>query len=434
MDGIEQKLSGETPPPLPVPKEVLRVEVGSLDAPLFRDFPLRYRLLPLTRQWRLSSDGTLDFHHLAICDCTLEVTFTGNGSSPKLTVPLRVGSAPFNWSSGLWLLSLPLGVGVLARFLPWPQRIRYHMAKDLFLLRRRFVERKAEPRYVPPANPYGRSGELVAERYRLVRVVSRGGFSVVYDARDLQQDGARVAVKCLSGASVDPGWLRDRFAHEVAALQSVRHPAVVRVLDSWISPEGEPCLAMPFLEGPTLREALGQGPFAPARAAFTIRQLGGALAEIHRRGIVHRDLKPENVVLHAFEGEPRQPVLIDFGAAALRGRPGELNSTTLLAGSFHYMAPERLSGHYAPSSDTYSLGVMALEIVTGKRLGDLQALYADDAFPQELQQVIAACVGQEAAPRLANQLCRAYAPNPQDRPPDAGRWAEEVAAILDQFV
>ena len=103
------------------------------------------------------------------------------------------------------------------------------------------------------------TGETLLGRYRLASIVSRGGFSVVYEARDLRDGNARLAVKVLNLNSKQEGWVRDRFAHEVAALRSVQHPGVVPILDSWISPAGEPCLTMPFLNGQTLRAALEEG-------------------------------------------------------------------------------------------------------------------------------------------------------------------------------
>jgi len=115
---------------------------------------------------------------------------------------------------------------------------------------------------------------------------------------------------------------------------------------------------MPFLEGPTLRQLLESGPFAPGRVARLVSQLGSILAEVHHRGIVHRDLKPDNLILLRAGTDKEQAVLIDFGMAGLRGGEHELAATTLLAGSFRYMAPEGLTGHYAAASDVYAFGIV----------------------------------------------------------------------------
>src|SRR5262249_44285352 len=159
----------------------------------------------------------------------------------------------------------------------------------------------------------------------------------------------------LNRRSGEDNWIRDRFAHEVAALRSVQHAGVVPILDSWISPAGEPCLSMPFLDGQTLRAAMDGLPFSLERVARIVRQLGAALAEVHRHGIIHRDLKPENVMLLSPWTDREQAVIIDFGTAGLRSAENELAATTLMAGSLYYMAPERLTGHYSPASDIFSL-------------------------------------------------------------------------------
>ncbi len=241
---------------------------------------------------------------------------------------------------------------------------------------------------------------------------------MVYEARDLQDGAARLAIKVLNRNSKQEGWVRDRFAHEVAALRSVRHPGVVSILDSWISPSGEPCLAMPFVNGQTLRAVLDDGPLSLSRAAEIIQQLGSALADVHARGIVHRDLKPENMIL---AGD--QIVIIDFGTAGLKSAENELAATTLMSGSFHYMAPERLTGHYSPASDVFSLGVIILEMLTGKRLAALKAMPSDPSFQAELENAL-------QSRELAELLAPAFDPQPRNRPPDIAAWTERFSGSL----
>jgi ligand-binding sensor domain-containing protein len=415
----------------PIPQgKLLRIEVGSLHAPAFRDYPFRYRLQPLFSDWRLSRDGTLEFANLGTGDYLLEAGYTGNGPAAMLSYPFRVGSigSPISWS---WWIGLPLGAAVtmlFARQSPWYERLSYRAAKALFVLRRRFSHHSSTGSPASLSLPREYSGETLRGRFHLERALSRGGFSVVYEGQDLAADGARVAVKIMGAGLSEQRWLRNRFAHEVASLRSVQHPGVIRILDSWISESGEPCLAMPFLEGPTLRTALNRGPFASPRAARVVRQLGEALAEVHGHGIVHRDLKPENVILLS-PGE--QPVLIDFGMAGFRGAESGMAGTTLLAGSFHYMAPERLTGHYSQASDIYSLGVIILEMLTGKRLADLRSMILDPAFAEELTQALRHVVGPAVLGDLVERLAQGYDPEPKRRPGDVRMWTEAIAAKLD---
>jgi streptogramin lyase len=421
------------PSTLPSPTRVLRVDAGSLNAPPFRIYPLRYRLLPGSNQWQLSRDGSFEFHNLSDNDYSLQIGFTGNGTSPVTTYAFRVGAgrSRLPWR---WLIALALAAGALipiVRYAPGLDRVRFRIEKTAFLLRRRFSHRILDsPAGAHPAAP-DHSGETLLGRYRLNRVVSRGGFSVVYEARDLRDGNARLAVKVLNRNSKQEGWVRDRFAHEVAALRSVQHPGVVPILDSWISPAGEPCLAMPFLDGQTLRAALDGPPLSPPRAARIVRQMGAALADVHSRGIVHRDLKPENLILLAAGSAEEQVIIIDFGTAGLKSAENELAATTLMSGSFHYMAPERLTGHYSPASDVFSLGVIILEILTGKRLAALNAMSSDPSFQAELENALQARLHPDAASLLADLLAQAYDPQPRNRPSEIAIWADQVAAVIE---
>ncbi|MGH9632612.1 MAG: serine/threonine-protein kinase, partial [Bryobacteraceae bacterium] len=354
----------------------------------------------------------------------------GNGPSSVYTLAFRLGSGA-SPISRLWLVSIPLAGGgllLIARRLPFFEKTSYRVAKALFLLRRSLSSKDGASNAPLPFED--RAGETLWARYQVIRLVSRGGFSVVYEARDILEENTRVAVKILDVPASGAGWVRDRFAQEVAALRTIEHPGIIRVLDSWISPAGNPCLVMPFLEGPTLRTALQLGVFTRERAAHIIRRLGDALSAVHVRGIVHRDFKPENVILIQSGPDEERPVLIDFGAAGLRGPENELAATTLLAGSFHYLAPERLTGHYSPATDVYALGVTTLEMLTGKRLGDLNFMFSDRAFLEELAGTLQAVVGSDSARLLARHLALAYNPEPRRRPEHVGRWASEIAALL----
>jgi serine/threonine protein kinase len=106
-------------------------------------------------------------------------------------------------------------------------------------------------------------------------------------------------------------------------------------------------------------------------------------------------------------------------------------NTTLLGGSFHYMAPERLTEHYSQGSDLYSFGVAILEMLSGSRLPDLNVMISDEAFPDALGQALEHTVDAANLPRLVRNLYSCYPPDPRRRPRDVGAWAEEVAALLD---
>jgi len=418
---------------LPSHADRITISVGSCTAPIFRDSPLRYRLQPGSGVWRFSHDGTIELNHLDQRAYTLEIAYSGLGKSPVLKYAFQVGVPP-SFGDWYWLLSLASGgvfFGWLFRRTPALERFRYRLDKNLFLLRRRFTRREVVSSS-GSAPSQDRSGETLSGRYELIRPVSRGGFSVVYEARDGQEEGRRIAVKVLNHGFGKDGWLRERFAHEVAALSSIHHPGVVPILDSWIAPDGAPCLVTPFLPGSTLSAALEEGPFPATRVAQLARQIGAALSEIHHRGIVHRDLKPENIMLTGAAGQNEHAILIDFGTAGLKGTPDRPSTTTLLAGSFHYMAPERLIGHYSPATDVYAFGVIILEMLTGKRLSDLEALSIDDGFGNELGRLVRPALGPARTPEFTACLIPAYASKPQARPSEVRLWSEQLAGLLER--
>ncbi len=209
-------------------------------------------------------------------------------------------------------------------------------------------------------------GQLVKNRYRLEREIGRGGFGAVYFARDTQLLDKPVVVKIL--VELTDEWFRKKFAQEMEALTRINHPGVITVLDSGELDTGQPFLVMPYLEGATLRKRMQEGPLSLDAVASITRQVGHALEAAHACGVLHRDLKPENIFLHPLDdrGEQFHATLIDFGIARVSESAVAPEGPTRLAGSFAYMSPEQLDGKPLPASDTYSLGVIAYEMLTGR--------------------------------------------------------------------
>src|SRR5947209_4613105 len=205
---------------------------------------------------------------------------------------------------------------------------------------------------------------VLKDRYELEREIGRGGMSVVYMARDRQLLAKRVVVKILlEETSTDP-WISRKFLQEMEALARIDHPGVVGVLDTGLTPEGKPFLVMQYVEGDTLRGHIEKGPMDLVRTAKIVRQVAQALAAAHEKGVWHRDLKPENIMLQ-HSGDEDYVKLIDFGIAGIQDSKftGE---ATKVAGTLTYMAPEQFAGNPCAASDTYALGVVAYEMLTGK--------------------------------------------------------------------
>jgi ligand-binding sensor domain-containing protein len=390
-------------------------EVGSLASGWWRQYPFEYRVQPGPARWEPVKRGEIVMPTMGAGEYQLEVRGVGGGKVRR--AEFAVESAMGRWLQwGVVLLGMGLGMFALRRQ-PWVKKGSYWVRKWAFLRRTRKEDIEGDWRIHRP-------GEVLFRRYELVRLVSRGGFSSVFEARDLEEPKrGRLAVKVLRPIPGQESWSREHFAQEVAALRSLEHQGVVGILDSWITEAGEPCLAMPLLDGSTLRAKLEMGPLEPRKAGIILAAMGEAIEEIHRRGIVHRDLKPENVMLC---GEAEQPVLIDFGAAGLAAASDELAITTLLAGSIHYLAPERLTGHYSAASDVYSLGVMALEMVSGRRLADLGYMQMESEFLPALREALTPALGDKGAV-VAELLAGAFESNPRRRPGNVREWTSRLA-------
>jgi serine/threonine protein kinase len=215
-------------------------------------------------------------------------------------------------------------------------------------------------------------GQVVMDRFEIVRFVARGGMGEVYEARDAVLKET-VALKTLVSTSLDDEAAMSRLMAEVRLARHVTHPNVCRILEfgHHRTPQGEavPFLTMEFLHGETLARRLErEGRLAPHYVADLLAQAAAGLTAIHAAGIVHRDVKPQNIVL--LPGSPERLVLTDFGLArALKGTTTVSNrSGSALFGTLDYLAPELIEGKTAtPSSDIYALGIVLFEMLTGTK-------------------------------------------------------------------
>jgi eukaryotic-like serine/threonine-protein kinase len=213
-------------------------------------------------------------------------------------------------------------------------------------------------------------GALLAERFRIVRFLGRGGMGDVYEAEDEEVQG-RVALKTVRAEiAATPGAL-ERFAREIHLARKVTHPNVCRIFDISHHGQGEErvtFLTMELLAGETLEARLKRdGPLRESEALPVVRQMVEGLAAAHRAGVVHRDFKPANVMLVPEEGGEVRPVVTDFGLAH-GGEPagGGLTLYGDILGTPSYMAPEQVTGGtVTPVTDVYALGVVLYEMVTG---------------------------------------------------------------------
>ncbi len=253
-----------------------------------------------------------------------------------------------------------------------------------------------------------RAGAVV-NRFELVREIGRGGFGVVWEAKD-RELGRRVAFKAVRAGSRRD--LREkRLLSEAEAAARLSHPNIVTLFDVGRSEHG-PYLVLELLEGKTLAERLSQGAL-PVREAVSIAvEVAKGLAHAHGHGVFHRDLKPENVFL--CDGGAVK--VLDFGLAHAFGL------ARLDGGTPSYMAPEQLAG--APEderTDVFALGAILYEMLTGKRpFGDGSEKGVARQAPE---------VDVPGAPELGALIARMLAWSPIARPRDAEEVVTAIAAI-----
>jgi serine/threonine protein kinase len=200
---------------------------------------------------------------------------------------------------------------------------------------------------------------VLDDRYVLDELIGHGGMADVYRATDRMLLRS-VAVKVLREVS-DPRQ-RARFIDEARTLAALNHPGLVTLLDAGFTAD-RPYLVMELVEGRTLAELITETGLPPAEVAAIGRQLAAALDYAHGRGVVHRDVKPSNVLL---SGD--RALLVDFGIARLVGAADHHTRTGDAIGSPAYLSPEQVaSEELGPASDIFSLGLVLLEALTGRR-------------------------------------------------------------------
>lgn len=229
------------------------------------------------------------------------------------------------------------------------------------------------------ANPYATNpnetpnlvGQTLDGRYYIEQRLSSGGIGDLYLASDKPAlMSRRVVVKVLQEKALADEWIVTKFHQEIEALTRIDDPGVVGLLDAGTLPNGHPYLVMQFVEGQNLRSFMQPDRGMDFDDVATIcEQMGRTLSAAHECDVVHRDLKPENIMVRRRADGSWQVKVIDFGIAKIRNSlVAPSTFTARVAGTANYMSPEQLEGKRASAaSDVYGLGVIAYEMVTGRR-------------------------------------------------------------------
>lgn len=281
--------------------------------------------------------------------------------------------------------------------------------------------------------PELRPGDLVAGRFRVVDIIGRGGFSVVYRAH---QEGMNrfIALKVLKPkASADPTTV-ERFRREALFASQLSHPNTITLFDYGQTEDNLCYIAMEYLVGHDLSEEIRhREPMDLKRVWFLLTQICQSLAEAHRIGLIHRDLKPENVFIVP-KKDREQVKVLDFGVSkALSdfGRPMDASLSPLtmegtVFGTPLYMAPEQaMADEITPAADIYSLGHMTYELITGWAAYDSEESAMDIMLRQINDPPLALRAPWHTTP-FADLIRRCTIKEPYRRIQNAGQLLEEL--------
>lgn len=276
---------------------------------------------------------------------------------------------------------------------------------------------------------------LLAGRFVIEREVGRGGVGIVYRARD-EVTGAPVALKVIAIPGVDAGE-EARFGREGRVLAGLSHRGIVRVVAFGQLDEGQPYVAMEWLEGEDIAQRQKRAPLPFGRALEIAAQVADALEYAHNVGIVHRDIKPSNVILVGSRPDsddwPLTAKLVDFGVAS--AEDARLTRTGAIIGTPAYMAPEQARGdaEVDARADIYGLGATLFEMIAGRpphigptpiailaRLVTTPAPRLGEVFP-------------DTPVPLDDLLCQMLATYPEERPSRAGDVALRLREIASNI-
>lgn len=277
-------------------------------------------------------------------------------------------------------------------------------------------------------------GTVIADRFRVVRLLGAGGMGAVYEVEH-EVTLHRRALKLLHGELAREPEVVSRFLREASAAGRIGSEHIVETFDAGRLPSGEPYLVMELLEGHTLERLLADagGRLPLTQGLSIVSQAARGIHAAHEAGIVHRDVKPEN--LFVVRGPIPTVKVLDFGISkfdpALTGTPS-LTVDGLAMGTPHYMSPEQVRGQsdIGPATDIYALGVVLYETITGKKPFDAETLPALSIAIHEGEYAPVESLRPGLPMGLGGIVARALARQPTARFRTASEFADAVSDVL----
>jgi len=303
----------------------------------------------------------------------------------------------------------------------------------------RFCASCGAPLPLPSSDTGSLVGKVVGGRYRIIKVLGEGGMGRVYLAEQKMGTSVRkVAVKTLQAQYASDPQVVARFNRECGTVSELQHPNTIQFFDFGKFGEGDDeqlYIAMEFVQGESLSDALQRGPMPPERAVSILGQVCGSLEEAHSRGIIHRDLKPDNVILTQRAGHADFVKVLDFGIAKRseakdQAQEQKLTQQGMVLGTPPYMSPEQFTGKELDArSDIYSLGVMAYEMMTGRLPFEATTpwQWATQHLTAQPRPFESLPVGALVPPGTKIAVLRALSKEPTDRQRSVSQFYQELA-------
>lgn len=269
-------------------------------------------------------------------------------------------------------------------------------------------------------------GQMINERYQIIRLIGEGGMANVYLAHDIILD-RMVAVKILRGDLADDEKFVRRFQREAIAASSLTHPNIVGMYDVG-EDNGDYFIVMEYIDGKTLKSLIKK------RGALTLPEVMDIMMQLldgvkcaHDSYIIHRDIKPQNILIL----EDGTVKITDFGIATALNN-NELTQTNSVMGSVHYLPPEQANGKNSTvKSDIYSIGILMYELLTGKLpfKGDNAVEIAIKQMREEIPSIC--LINPEIPQSIENVILKACAKNPKNRYDSVAQMQEDLRTSLD---
>ncbi len=281
-------------------------------------------------------------------------------------------------------------------------------------------------------------GQMVANKFRIEKLIGEGGMGKVYRARIVALEKP-VVLKVLRRALLSDGRTVARFRREAQAASRLSHPNSINVLDFGETDSGEHYIAMELVDGKDLHQILStEWPLPEARVIRIVSQVLSALSEAHSAGIIHRDLKPENIMVEQLRDEPDFVKVLDFGIAKIvdaSPEDGPLTRAGFVCGTPEYMSPEQAGGGDLDArSDLYAVGVLLYQLSTGLLPFDAAsgAAFAAKHLTEPPIPPSRRRPGVQLSSALEKIVLKALSKNPADRPQTADAFKAELLALLEQ--